>query len=92
MPASANSFATSPTRRMFSLRSCGEKVQIGAKAVADIVAVEDIGVFAHVEQLAFQFRGDGGFAGADSPVSQTTQPGWPLRRARCSAVTFPWLQ
>ena len=29
---------------------------------------------------------------ADSPVSQTTRPGCPLRNARCSVVTLPWLQ
>ena len=93
IPASANSFATSPTRRMFSLRSSGENREVGAKAVADFVAVEHISVLAEVEQFAFQFGGDGGFAGAGKPGEPDHAAGdgrCAMRAAR--AVTLPWLQ
>ena len=67
MPASAKSLAASPTRRMFSLRSCGRKTQVRTKAVAHVVAVQHIDVPAQVEEFALQIDGDGGFAGSGKP-------------------------
>ena len=82
MPASANSLATSPTRRMFSLRSCGREAEVAAQPVADVVAVQHIGVLAQVEQLALQFGGDGGLAGAG-------QAGEPDDAARVAVAAGP---
>ena len=39
------------------------KAQVRAEPMADVVAIEDIDVPAEVEQFAFEFGGDGGFAG-----------------------------
>lgn len=46
------------------LRGEGE---VGAEAVANVVAIQDIRLFAHVEEFALQFGGDGRFAGAGEP-------------------------
>ena len=71
----------------------GRETEVGAKAVADVVAVEDVGVAAQVEQLALQFGGDGGLAG----TGQAGQPDDAAGDGRCAAraaaaVTLPWLQ
>src|SRR5581483_956673 len=42
----------------------GREAEIGIQAVADVVAVEDVGVLAGVEEFAFEFGGDGGLARA----------------------------
>ena len=61
-PASAISRATSPTRRMFSMRSASVKPEIAVEPVADVVAVEQEGVPAARRQLLLDEIGDGRLA------------------------------
>ena len=63
-PASTNSLAASPTRRIFSTRSASVKPRSLVEAMADIVAVQQIGVLAFGGQALFHQIGDGGFARA----------------------------
>jgi hypothetical protein len=39
----------------------GGEAEVGAQAMADVIAIEDVGVFAEVKEFAFQFGGNGGF-------------------------------
>ena len=66
-PASTISVATSATRRMFSTRSASVKPRSLVEPVADVVAVEQVGVAADGVQLALDQVGDGRLAGAGEP-------------------------
>ncbi len=78
-PASTISLATSATRRMFSTRSASVKPRSTVQAVADVVAIEHIGVAGPAWCRRFSTR----FAmvdlpAPDRPVNQSAQARWPL--------------
>ena len=66
-PASTRSFATSATRRMFSTRSASVNPKIPVEAMANVVAVENVGVLAVGMQSFFQQVGDRRLARARKP-------------------------
>ena len=73
-PASANSRATWATRRMFSLRSPGVEAEVAGQPVADVVAVEQVGGAAGLDQRALERDGD-------RRLARGRQAGEPDRRA-----------
>ena len=60
--------------------------------MADVVAVEDVGVHAEVEQFAFERARDRAFAGAAQAGEPDDRALVAVARARVCAVTSPSLQ
>ena len=66
-PASVNSFATSPMRRMFSVRSSRLEAEVLVQPVADVVAVEHVGQAPALDQRRSARDRDRGLARARQP-------------------------
>ncbi len=86
-PASANSAATSPTRRMFSARSAGAKPRSELSPWRRLSPSSTKAECPAPTSAASSAAASVDLPEPESPVNQTTQPRWPSRRSRSPAAT-----
>ena len=74
-PASAKSRATSPTRRTFSVAVVGGEAEVAVEAVAQVVAVEQVGGHARASSsVARRATATVDLPEPDRPVNHTVAP------------------
>ena len=81
-PASAIRAATSPIRRTFSRAVGRREPEVGVEPVAHVVAVEDVGGAAGLEQAVATASASVDLPDPDSPVNHTVAPASPWRSQR----------
>src|SRR5438876_12128326 len=92
MPASVNSFATSPMRRMFSVRSAGEKPRFLLRPWRTLSPSRTKACTLRSQSAFSSATAMVDFPEPERPVNQTVALRCPLRRSRSARVTAPWCQ
>src|SRR5207253_5352419 len=92
MPASVNSFATSPMRRMFSVRSAGEKPRFLLRPWRTLSPSSTKACTLRSQSAFSSATAMVDFPEPERPVNQTVALRCPLRRSRSARVTAPWCQ